>query len=666
MRRETIGTEDRFRGKQQLLRAGSLFVIYYCIELMLLLILRFGFQGTNLSDILVYCVISGSLLALGMAFRELFGKRVCSDLLLLGFAAYSLYVFGERVLSEVYISMQTLPYWLNIGVIGALMLMIYAFCTSVCIPVGVVSVLYTLLVIVNAVLKQFRGRGIDAIDIYSIKAAIKVAGRFHYRVMPQLVIGILCIAGMMAFVFIYVRGQGTSAEREKEKTAAAGRGKKVAARVFAFAAGGSVFILIFGTNLLEKASLTPAYSSERNGILFHVLFQSKYLSLDAPDDYDAGMVSETAKKFVSEETGQLHAYPNMIVIMNEAWSDLSVYGEFETNIPVLPFWDSSDENMKKGYAYASVYAGNTAVSEYEFLTGDSNALFQTMPYATMIKSGTQPETLVSGLNELGYTTVAMHSYYNSAYRRTTVYDVLGFDKMLFMDDMEELEYLREFATDASQYRTIYRMFEQKEEDERLFVFNVTMQNHMDYDYDNAEFTEPVVLTQYPNEYPKAEQYLSCIHESDRAFQELTGYFAAVSEPTVILMFGDHQPQLEAAFYDEIAGASGNRAEDGRQYLVPYVVWANYELGDISCEVTSLNYLQAVLMDAAGLPLTGYQQYLLDLQQEYPVISSQYVVAADGRILPTEGCTVELSEYRSMMYNHMSDISHNPPGFFNYR
>ncbi|MDE7239046.1 MAG: LTA synthase family protein, partial [Lachnospiraceae bacterium] len=112
--------------------------------------------------------------------------------------------------------------------------------------------------------------------------------------------------------------------------------------------------------------------------------------------------------------------------------------------------------------------------------------------------------------------------------------------------------------------------------------------------------------------------------------------------------------------------SDSRAEDGRQYLVPYVVWANYELGDVSFEVTSLNYLQAVLMDAAGLPLTGYQQYLLDLQQEYPVISSQYVIPADGRILPTESCTDELSEYRSMMYNHMSDISHNPPGFFNYR
>lgn len=374
--------------------------------------------------------------------------------------------------------------------------------------------------------------------------------------------------------------------------------------------------------------------------------------MDAPDGYDAEMVSETAERFPSEETGALSEYPNVIVIMNEALSDLSIYGEFATNIPVFPFLDSDEENMRKGYAYSSVFAGNTAVSEYEFLTGDSNALFQTMPYATMIKSGTNPQTLVSGLRELGYTAIAMHSYYNSAYRRTTVYDVLGFDRMLFIDDMEELEYLRGFATDASQYRTIYRLFEQKEEAERLFIFNVTMQNHGDYDFDAAEFAEPVVLTQYPGEYEKAEQYLSCVHESDRAFQELTEYFSNVSEPTVILMFGDHQPGLEESFYERVAESSGGGGtQEGIQYLVPYIIWANYELEDISCELTSLNYLQTIFMKAAGLPLTGYQQYLLELQKEYPVISSHYVVQADGRILQTQNCGDELSEYFSVMYSH---------------
>lgn len=647
-------------------RAGILFAAYYGAEILLLGILRFVFLGVNLSAILIYCIISGVPLALGAALRVL-GHKNASDILFLGFTAYSLYIFGERIISEVYLPVQTLPYWLNVGVIWALMLIIYGVGVPMRVSAAVVGSLYTLLTIVNAALKQFRGRGVDAIDFYSIGSAMKVAGRYHYRVTPELVIGILCIAGMFWIVFCYGGGYKKFADQEKERGVSANRIMRVAVRGFALAAGMSVFVMILGTNMLERRNYTPTYSSERNGIVFNILLQTKHMSLDAPDNYDAGMVSESAARFRSEGIESLREYPNVIVIMNEALSDLSVYGELETNIPVFPFLDSEEEHMVKGYVYSSVYAGNTAVSEYEFLTGDSNVLFQTMPYATMIKGGTNPQTLVSSLKELGYTAIAIHPYLNSVYRRTTVYNVLGFDKMLFIDDMEGLEYLRRFATDASQYRTIYQLFEQKEETERLFVFNVTVQNHGDYDFDTDEFTEPIILTQYPGEYKKAEQYLSCVHESDRAFQELTEYFSNVSEPTVILMFGDHQPELEKSFYERVADSSGgDNTQRGSQYLVPYIVWANYELGETPCELTSLNYLQAVFMDVAGLPLTGYQQYLLEMQKEYPVISSHYVMRADGTILQTQNCGDELSEYFSIMYNHMSDISHNPPLFFGYR
>ncbi len=665
MENKTMEKRINHQNRQRFVHAAKLFAIYYVIELVLLLILRFCFRGANLRDILSYCVVSAILLLGGMMIRELWHKRVPSDLMLLGFAAYSFYFFGERIMSEVYVAIGTLPYWMNVAAIWAFLLIVYGFSVSVRIPVGVVGAFYILLSVINAVLKQFRGRGIDAIDFYSVKAAMKVAGRFRYQVSAGMVIGLLCIAGMFWVLFFYVKGQKSFSEWKRESPA--GSMKNKAARALIFAAGVGVFVFILGTDVLEKRGYTPAYSSERNGVLFNILFQLKYLSLDVPDDYDERVVYEAAERYVSGEPGDLSGYPNIIVIMNEALSDLSVYGEFETNLPVLPYLDSADQNMKKGYAYSSVYAGNTAVSEYEFLTGDSNALFQTMPYATMIKSGTQPQTLVSALNELGYTTIAMHSYYNSAYRRTTVYDVLGFDRIFFMEDMEELEYLREFATDASQYRTIYKMFEQKEDSERLFVFNVTMQNHMDYDYENAEFAEPIVLTEYPGQYKQVEQYLSCIHESDRAFRELTDYFAVVSEPTVILMFGDHQPKLEEEFYNRIAGTSDSYVEEnGIQYLVPHVMWANYELEESFCGLTSLNYLQANLMDAAGLPLTGYQQYLLKLQQQYPVISSHYVITAGGSVRFTQDCIGDLSEYRSVMYNHMSNISHNPPGFFHYR
>lgn len=67
--------------------------------------------------------------------------------------------------------------------------------------------------------------------------------------------------------------------------------------------------------------------------------------------------------------------PNIVVIMNEAFSNLRVPGDFETDVPVLLFWDSLQSNVIRRWANVSVLGGSTANSEYEFLTSDSAGAF---------------------------------------------------------------------------------------------------------------------------------------------------------------------------------------------------------------------------------------------------------------------------------------------------
>ena len=82
-----------------------------------------------------------------------------------------------------------------------------------------------------------------------------------------------------------------------------------------------------------------------------------------------------------------------------------------------------------------------------------------------------------------------------------------------------------------------QLYENKVPGERLFLYNVTMQNHAGYDYKDYDST--IFLADYPGEFPETEQYLSLMHESDQALQELIEYFSQVKEKTVILLFGDH-------------------------------------------------------------------------------------------------------------------------------
>ena len=65
--------------------------------------------------------------------------------------------------------------------------------------------------------------------------------------------------------------------------------------------------------------------------------------------------------------------PNVIVIMNEAFSDLSVIQSFETNEDYLPFFRSLTENTIKGQMVASIKGGGTCNTEFEFLTSSSQA-----------------------------------------------------------------------------------------------------------------------------------------------------------------------------------------------------------------------------------------------------------------------------------------------------
>ena len=58
---------------------------------------------------------------------------------------------------------------------------------------------------------------------------------------------------------------------------------------------------------------------------------------------------------------------------------------------------------------------------------------------------------------------------------------------------------------------------------------------------------------YNKEYPKAETYLSLINESDRALETLIYYLQQLDQPTMLIMFGDHYPNVEEAFYEELYG-----------------------------------------------------------------------------------------------------------------
>ncbi len=552
--------------------------------------------------------------------------------------------------------------------------LLYAVCAFLTGSTALGCVLGTLLPMlfgmVNYFVVDFRSSPIMPWDIYSLRTAVSVAGDFSYEIKTRLV---LVVAGFLVILFL---GSRTSFKIAGWRRRAAGLLLAVVC-MFGYikGIGTTQAVEAFG---LDTTLFTPNVLYRNNGLMVGFLGILKYLKVEKPEHYSAETVVQLAQEYQSTEEAQidLAQLPNIIVIMNEAFSDLSVFGDFETDSDYMPFIRSLEENTVKGNAYVSVKGGNTANSEYEFLTGDSMTFMPagSVPYQQYIKN--EMPGIASYLQKLGYQTNAIHPYLATGWSRNIVYPLLGFETMTFKNDFRNPETLRGYISDRAAFEKIIEQYEVKGEDERLFTFEVTMQNHSGYSRDVAGFEESVHLTALENKTTSvraAEKYLTLISKSDQAFEELVTYFEGQDEDTIILMFGDHQPSdYITNTILKLLGLDRDTSDDVfyDNYIVPFVMWANFDIGEEQVEGISLNYLGGLLLEKAGVPQTAYQKYLNDLRKTLPAVTANMIMTADGeryRYDDGEALYGELlNQYQSVVYNHLADVANRVEDFFDSR
>ncbi len=393
---------------------------------------------------------------------------------------------------------------------------------------------------------------------------------------------------------------------------------------------------------------------------------------------DAAGQGGTVQTAEGTETGRAEAgsavpaeYPNIIVIMDEAFSDLSVWGDFETSEEVLPFFKMMQDEAVGGELYVSVKGGNTANTEFEFLTGDTMGFLPagSIPYQQYISH--EMPSLASQLKSLGYSTTAIHPYNASGWDRDVVYPLFGFDRFLSLKNFVEPHRMRGYVSDRAAFDKVLKEYERKKDGEKQFFFLVTMQNHGGYSKPSPDFDSYLKLTEVE---PKTtsilatEKYLTLMNETDRALQDLILYLQEQEEPTVVVMFGDHQPSdYITNAVQRICNVKSEETLDYMQqgYRVPFLIWSNYGLEHRYYDGISVNYLGSILMKEAGLPLSGYQQFLADLMETFPVVNGNVYRDGDGTFYSYGENEKEdlLKDYKTLQYNHLVDWKHRDDAFF---
>lgn len=332
-----------------------------------------------------------------------------------------------------------------------------------------------------------------------------------------------------------------------------------------------------------------------------------------PDGYTEDAVEQISIEPARNDEAQT---PDVILILNETFCDLSAIMDIQTDQPYLDGINNMD-NLLTGYAIAAAAGGSTNNSEYEILTSNSTWL---MPGATPfnILELKGASGVVSNLNSLGYYTLGSHSEEATNYSRLTGYQDLGFHDTYFWDDFQNKTCYadRHYPTDASLYENLIRWYEEAPENPR-FLYLLTMQNHGSHHTSDDKYDLIHVTNDLGDYTSDANEYLTSVSLSDKAFEELTEYFATVDRPVIICMLGDHI----AAFATNLVEGESQAETNLLQRTVPLLIWANFPLEEQDLGTMSMNYVVPTLLDIAGVQLSPYYSYLLQLKEQVPILTS---------------------------------------------
>ncbi len=505
--------------------------------------------------------------------------------------------------------------------------------------------------IVNHYVLRFRGRILFPADLTAWETAANVADAFDFSLDAAMRQGAVLLAAYLFLVWMCVP------QRRRDKLPRWLAGLLVLVEV------GYCFVF-FKTGALPALGIyTQQWVTQANGFLLNFTVALRYSALDKPEDYSRSQVLELMEAYPTEAGDPSVVRPtNLIVVMNESFADLTIFEGLEASEDPTPFLHSMEENTVRGWMYSPVTGGGTASVEFEYLTGFST-VFQpphTVAYQLYAEEGMPSLAALAG--SVGYDSTAFHPYKSSGWNRPIVYEDMRFDHQLYEEDVTDPYLVRRYVSDQSDYEMLYSITD-REEGDPAFIFNVTMQNHSSYaqGWNNLEKTVTLSTEQRTAD-TTAEQYLALMRASDDALRDLITHYERSSEPTMIVFFGDHQPPLKNAFYEQLYGKPLDQRtteEVLKQYATPFFLWTNYDIQEREDVVLSPNYLGVLTAQAAGLPLTGFMNFLSQLYEELPVITPVGLITGDGQAVKREELTGEQQEwllaYETLNYCGIVDL-----------
>lgn len=553
-----------------------------------------------------------------------------------------------------------------------LMFLLYSITANVILSISSVSFVMLAMAITNRLKIQMRGDPLFHWDFSLISEVVGIAKGFGNGI-------IACVLGI-AVLYILL----TAFLMRRFRSEPLGWKRRLVYTSICVLAAGIGNPLLYRNAKVDSA--LPVWGSFYNqadvsnskGNLYAFLYTFNTTRSTKPEGYDAGATRAFAEAYEQANKTDVDAQvrPNIIMIMGEAFSDLSESPalSFEGYTDPLAHYKALGQEGIAGHIVVPSRGGGTADTEHDVLTARAARFLRGMPYAYRTIAG-PTQALPSLLETIGYDSFALHPGYPWFYNRQNVYKDLGFAESVFEDSFPREAYEGVYISETATFDQLLAMIEERAtrpDPTPFFGFCLTIQNHAAYvdrflPAGTVTFATDLALTD--EETNILSNYFAGIADADAQLARLTNYLDSLDEPYILVYYGDHLPSLEENLYELlIPGADaeeGSLLAETRLYAVPFIIWENAAAKEITgiAETAkglimpenmtiSSSFLGAYLLELLGLDcLSPFMMYANEVRASVPVMMESFSYDIHGKPIQDadDDAQALLRDYRRWMY-----------------
>jgi hypothetical protein len=355
---------------------------------------------------------------------------------------------------------------------------------------------------------------------------------------------------------------------------------------------------------------------ERNGFLLSMALGAHLVNPDKPSGYSEKAIKDITSR-TPKSTNVSPQNPNIIVLLGESFFDPTQLKDVTYSEDPIPFLHSLMPKYPSGYLLSPQFGGSTANVEFEVLSGLSMRFLPSDAIAYNEYVIHETDSLASIMTRQGYHATAINPFYNWFFNSRNVYKNFGFAKFISSEYFDPI-YHGPYLKDSEVMKKI--MNETDSTPGPDFIFANTMENHAGYKNKFSDNKIKVTANLSADDINILENYATGANSTDKGLKELVDHYTETKEPTIIVFFGDHLPNMESTLQNAkfIQGKSLNG------YLLPrhstsLLIWDNYLPPHHEELRLSPSLVGPYVLHEAQKPGTYLTDYLYEFSKKIPMI-----------------------------------------------